>query len=582
MNSDGYPIGSTFPDGLTTDAIVSLDDTASIELGDNEINLIAANVLVNGLPISGGGGGVTNPLSTDLDANEYSITNAGAVNAAVFVKAGGTGEQYLMADGSSLKYSANSGNSNFYLYDNGTDQNPTPASGIITYNAGEQKPATEIYISHRTRDNIDIEVFFNNISSLNDVYIQDQSNSENNIRYNITDTPIIVNQAQITIPVKWVSSSGNGSISFGNGHNILLSFFTNSIETDLRLTELESKTQNINASLIGNDFTNNSSFILDPSASQSFTIRNNNSPFSTPKFVVSDTAVQVISVPLLMNNQKITFLGTPVNVGDATRKDYVDNLITPLQTKTQNISGAALITTILRNTQFKLTGADTFSVRDDATIPNNKFVVENTGVSIRVPMTMNTFALSGIPNPINPDDAANKSYVDQQITAAPSILRQAISITSVTTNGLLETIMNPTATFGSFSWADTAIGQTRRWILSGAQTRGTFSASYTIKFKTNANTNITWILPASPSVAVNNKFFQIELIQTRKTTVDMFYFARFISPDATTEGYNLYTSQNAGGSVVGLGTLAPYTITIQSSLASANLTVHHIAVDSYV
>jgi hypothetical protein len=314
-----------FPSGVNTNNLTALDETANINLGGGEINLDAAVVLINGAPISGVGGFVVNPMAIDLNANEYSITNAGSVQAAVFVKAGGTNQQYLMADGSSLQYSQNSGNSNFYLYDNGVDQNPTPPSGVVTYNTVEQKQATEIYISHRTRDNIDIEVFFTNISTLNTVYLQDQSDSANNITYDIIGPPVIVNQAQITIPVAQTSSNGTGSTSFGNGHNILVSFFTNSIETDLRITSLEGKTQNINASLIGTDFSNNSSFILDPASSHTFTIRNNATPFSTAKFTVSNTSVQVISVPLLMNLQRITLLAAPVDPNDAARKVYVDD-----------------------------------------------------------------------------------------------------------------------------------------------------------------------------------------------------------------------------------------------------------------
>lgn len=246
MNSDGYPIATTFPDGATADALVSLDETANIALGDGTISFNATTVEINGVPIVDIGN-VFNPMLSDLNANDFDILNAGTILATSFVKNGGTSEQYLMADGSSLKYSANSGNSNFYLYNNGTGLDPTPATGFITYNTTIQDEATFIYISHRTRDDIDIEVFFKTISQLNDVYIQDQSDSANSILYNISGPPVIVEQAQITIPVNRLSSFGTGITSFGNGHNILLSFFSNSIEVDSRLTNLEGRVQNITA-----------------------------------------------------------------------------------------------------------------------------------------------------------------------------------------------------------------------------------------------------------------------------------------------------------------------------------------------
>ena len=203
----------------------------------------------------GGSGSVSNPMTVNLDANEYNIVNCNSVESNAFIKTSGTSQQYLMADGSSLQYSANSGNSNFYLYNNGTDQDPTPSNGFITYNNVEQKNATIIYISHRTRDNIDIEVFFKQLSQSNDVYIQDQSNSDNNITYNIVGSPTIINQQYVIINVIVSSYQGTGELSFGNGHNILISFFTNSIEVDQRISNLEGDMQNITGDSTGSILT---------------------------------------------------------------------------------------------------------------------------------------------------------------------------------------------------------------------------------------------------------------------------------------------------------------------------------------
>ena len=169
----------------------------------------------------------------------------GLLEATSFVKNGGTNIQYLMANGSTLTQSANSGNSNFYLYNSNTTQNITPPSGSVTYNNSVQSLATIIYISHRTRDNIDIEVFFKQLSTTSDVYIQDQELSENFIQYNIIGVPIITIGAQIQIPVILRNSSGTGTTNFPNGHNILLSFFVNTLEIDTRLSNIENKTNQI-------------------------------------------------------------------------------------------------------------------------------------------------------------------------------------------------------------------------------------------------------------------------------------------------------------------------------------------------
>jgi len=97
----------------------------------------------------------------------------GSATAASFIKNGGTPLQYLMADGSSLQFSANSGNSNFYLYKSHSGaQTPPPPAGFVYYNNSIQKNATSIYIAHVTDDSIDVEVFFATISTLSELYIQ--------------------------------------------------------------------------------------------------------------------------------------------------------------------------------------------------------------------------------------------------------------------------------------------------------------------------------------------------------------------------------------------------------------------------
>jgi hypothetical protein len=180
--------------------------------------------------------------AVEIDGDFLTATN--------FIKKGGTNQQYLMADGSSLQYSANSGNSNFYLYNNASGvMTPPPVNGQIGYNNSVQANATTLYISHRTRDSIDIDVFLAQLTTSQDVYIQDQENSLNYIRYNIIGTPTITPNSYITIPVFYLGNGGGtGLTNFGSNHNLLVSFFTNSIEVDARLTTLENKTQNINSS----------------------------------------------------------------------------------------------------------------------------------------------------------------------------------------------------------------------------------------------------------------------------------------------------------------------------------------------
>lgn len=200
-------------------------------------------------------GGFNNRITADRAQINFLDTQQ--ITSDIFIKEGGTSNQYLMADGSSLQFSANSGNSNFYLYDsqNGVGAPPIP-NGHIEYNNVVQSNATTIYISHLTTDGIDIDIFFAQITTIQDVYIQDKNSSLNFIKYNITGNPTIITNDYIAIPVLYTATippaqpngAGDGLTSFGVNHPVIVSFFTNSIEVDTRLTTLETKTQNITAS----------------------------------------------------------------------------------------------------------------------------------------------------------------------------------------------------------------------------------------------------------------------------------------------------------------------------------------------
>ena len=161
---------------------------------------------------------------------------------------GGTNQQYLMADGTLLEASAQNGNANFYLYNNINGvSSPPPSSGDVSYNATTLSATTIVYINHITRDFVDIGVYFGLITTLDDLYIQDQSNSLNFAKFNIISAPTIVPNSYISIPVAMVQSGGTGSTAFGSNHDILVSFFSNLQEVNTRLTALEDKTQNQSA-----------------------------------------------------------------------------------------------------------------------------------------------------------------------------------------------------------------------------------------------------------------------------------------------------------------------------------------------
>lgn len=231
-NFEASTAGNTFIDGtINTDIIKTAEiydpsDSSSLQFSNTSIGVLAAN----------------------FNLNNNNITQVNDITSNRFIVAGGTDIEYLLADGSTITQSANSGNSNFYLYNSiNTSNAPPVASGNVEYNNANQSLATIVYISHLTRDNIDIEIFFQNVSTLNILYLQDQNDSTNYIRYDITGNATIVANSYISVPVSAIESSGTGSTTFGASHNILISIFTNTQETNTRLSAVETKTQNQSA-----------------------------------------------------------------------------------------------------------------------------------------------------------------------------------------------------------------------------------------------------------------------------------------------------------------------------------------------
>jgi hypothetical protein len=749
--------------------------TSNINLSNDTINIVSESVKINGeTVITAGTNIVQNPMTEDLNCNTNNLTNIGLLNgydigtinsdlnnvkdktfhiqlplsglgtifsenvyADKFVTNGATNQQYVMGDGTTLQYSANSGNSNFYLYNNGSDQDTTPPNGFITYNNAIQDNATFIYINHRTKDTIDIEVFFKNLSTLNDVYIQDQENSDNNITYNITGNPIIVNQAQVTIPVIKRTSNGTGSSSFGINHNLLLSFFTNSIETDIRLsnletktqhitannsntifnktifhrlgltdalrvvssevgepfifdvsrtiinaykqlhmnnqavtnatgyatqgglssgflkangsidssayitstnaviTNLQNKTQNITGSLIGTDITNNLSIILRVANGDFFTIRNDATPVSTNKFNVSNTSVQISSIPLQMNNQKIQFLATPVDNSDATRKDYVDNLITPLQTATQNLTASAIVSTFRKDIQFKLDGSEAFVITNNNFIPVNKLLVTTTSVEAGVNLTAPAFIKTGglttqflkangdidsntyvttasVSNKLNIDgsnamtgalnmgnQAINNSGIISAVGfikdgglntqflkadgASDSRILNGVQVIQTTfqvgaNNTTLEVNLTASPDIGSYTWNDNVVGITRRWQFYAISTRGTGNTAYTMRFKSSLGTMFEWVLPNLPQNTTNQPI-HITMTVTRRLPTSLVFYGKWdCSSTGTTQGF--WTATTTTTNVPALFNGSNYNVSIQSNNANANITFQYIEVQN--
>ena len=143
-----------------------------------------------------------------------------------------------------------------------------------------------------------------------------------------------------------------------------------------------------------------------------------------------------------------------------------------LSTNTQNISATSALNTISKSSQFKLSNTQTFSITDDSgsSVSVTKLAVTNAGINVQVPLSMNTYQLSGIPTPINNDRCPNKLYVDNSISSlniskyliastASSIYATLANLGSTNFNviNLLNTTQNSTAT-------SSLLLQVNRWI----------------------------------------------------------------------------------------------------------------------
>lgn len=245
---------------------------------------------------------------------------------------------YLLSDGTILNSSSSNNNSNIYLYNNNLTTTAPPANGQIRFNNSVNQNATQVYISHMTRDGIDVDPFISLISQLSILYIQDQDDSANYIKYNVNSAPTITPNSYVSVNVTFLEGGGTGLNAFPAGMNIFLSLFTNDTEIDTRLSNLETKTQNMSASSSSNIINKSTVFILDNFGN--FIVRDDT---LNPLLAVNEAQVDT-HVELNVNNNRIINVGAPSSNTDATTKSYVDasinNTVANYMGKTNIINNA--------------------------------------------------------------------------------------------------------------------------------------------------------------------------------------------------------------------------------------------------
>jgi hypothetical protein len=213
----------------------------------------------------------SNISSTSLDTtyyNGYVSSNSGYI-------VSGAPLAYLLTDGTWASTSASQ--SNLYLYKNSTNILPPPPSGHIRYNnVNLDSNCTHIYISHLTSDSLDIEnVCFSNLTPLDVLYIQNKDLSSEYAKFNIISKNIIPD-SYVDLTVSFNTSTVQ---NWANNHQLLISFFTNDVTLNSRLTTLETKAQNITASDTGSFFTKSLTHSLR--SQDLFEVQNSDTSFNT-------------------------------------------------------------------------------------------------------------------------------------------------------------------------------------------------------------------------------------------------------------------------------------------------------------
>lgn len=132
---------------------------------------------------------------------------------------GATGATGIGATGATGANGANGQSSSYFNYQAQTNGGGLPTSGHITWQNATQTASTYIRVNHINDDGVDIELFLTSIQSGNTLIIQNQDDSTNFQKWNVSGSPIIVANNYVQYPVTLTSSSG---LDFTNNHRIIL------------------------------------------------------------------------------------------------------------------------------------------------------------------------------------------------------------------------------------------------------------------------------------------------------------------------------------------------------------------------
>jgi hypothetical protein len=100
-----------------------------------------------------------------------------------------------------------------------------PSSSYIIWNNATQSSATQINVSHLTQHSSDIDVILALVKVGDTLIVQDESESNNYQRWEVSSTPTI-QTGYVEFPVTLDSSGGTGTTNFSNNQSIMLFIFS--------------------------------------------------------------------------------------------------------------------------------------------------------------------------------------------------------------------------------------------------------------------------------------------------------------------------------------------------------------------
>ena len=318
--------------------------------------------------------------------------------------------------------------------------------------------------------------------------------------------------------------------------------------TNTNVTALQTKTQNLTATNSLNTLTQSLLLNLNIATAQSFQIRDT---ATNLMYTFSDSAM-VLYRQLNLNNQNI------INGANITASSFI-----------------------------KTGGLSTDFLKADGSSDPSTYLKTDGTVAMTGSLNMGTQAIT------NAGSITGTSFIKTAGTATQYLLAngtvdsrsmittQVIQVSNLTSSGITEFNMTPTATIGSWAWTDGAIGYTRQVTIHGLLSRTNNTATtWSLRIKTNDIENAIIAFPASPNTIVANIPWIMHITWTRYLTGALMWNIRWESSEATTSGYMRTVTQNAGGSVVALGVLAAYTLTMQSNVATSTINVVHANVQN--